>query len=155
MRVAPSAQARGVSEPDAKRRNPKTRPQVDDALRMDEAGPMSTRKRFSEDPEMRAVVARFVEELGPRLCAIREALDAQDAGRLRAIAHHIASNAPVAGWKPVGDAAKRLEDEIRMLEDDSDDDGLFDEMSLSAVTEMAEDLVTTCRRAMESRGEAR
>lgn len=109
------------------------------------------RSTYSGDPEMRELVDYFIGDLGRRVHALRAALDACDAARLRTLAHQLSGSAGGYGFAPIGDAAKRLEDHVRSLRTD---DGLADEMALSTVREKAEDLIAACRRAIRTGDDA-
>ncbi|MFM7051076.1 MAG: Hpt domain-containing protein [Planctomycetota bacterium] len=122
----------------------------DPAARRLEAEP-PLRSSYSGDPEMRELVDYFIGDLERRMHALRAALDACDAARLRTLAHQLSGSAGGYGFAPIGDAAKRLEDHVRSLRTD---DGLSDETALSAVRERAEDLIATCRRAIRTGDDA-
>lgn len=68
------------------------------------------------------------------MLALREALDACDAARVRALAKGLADT-----------AHEEADCNLIGLEDD---DGLAEEMQLSRLLERAEDLITFCRMAM-------
>jgi len=104
---------------------------------------------FSDDPEMQELLAYFIDDLSRRVDLLRNALDALDAKRLRAIAHQLSGSAGGYGYAPIGDAARALEREIDDDRHDDIFDGLDDEAAISAVREKAEDLISTCRRAIE------
>lgn len=104
---------------------------------------------YSGDPEMQELLAYFIEDLSRRVDLLKSALDSLDAKRLRAIAHQLAGSAGGYGYAPIGDAARALEREIDDDRHEDIFDGIEDEMTISAVREKAEDLITTCRRAID------
>ncbi|MFZ9880093.1 MAG: Hpt domain-containing protein [Phycisphaerales bacterium] len=100
---------------------------------------------------MRELVDYFIGDLDRRIHALREALDACDAARLRTLAHQLSGSAGGYGFAPIGDAARRLEEHVRSLRVD---DGLAEEAAVSEVREKAEDLIATCRRAIRTGDDA-
>ena len=94
-------------------------------------------------------MAYFIDDLTPRMQAIRAALDANEVERLRAIAHELSGVAAGYGFAPIGDVARELEDKARFLQES--DDELESEMELSTLSEKVEDLLTLCARALASR----
>ncbi len=135
---------------------------------MDDAHRAPLRSRFSDDPEMRALVVWFIEDLGRRVGAIRAAIDHHDAASLHALAHQLAGSAGGYGFDSIGRAAQDLERELRSTAAERAmngvaagagmDCGLSEELEregrLSALTEKAEDLIALCRRAIEANGAA-
>jgi len=135
---------------------------------MDDTPHAPLRSRFSDDPEMRALVVWFLEDLGRRVGAIRAAIDLHDAASLRVLAHQLAGSAGGYGFDSIGRAAQELEREIGCATPSRAtsgvgagagmDRGLADELDregrLSGLTEKAEDLIALCRRAIESNGAA-
>lgn len=109
---------------------------------------------------MRDLVQWFLGDLERRVVAIRGALDAHDADRLRILAHQLAGSAKGYGFEVLGDAARKVESEIRFINLQREtashlDDGLEDEIRLSALTEKTEELIWHCRRAIDgTRGAA-
>ncbi|MBI1304411.1 MAG: hypothetical protein GC172_11595 [Phycisphaera sp.] len=138
----------------------------DGTTMMDDASRAPLRSRFSDDPEMRALVVWFLEDLGRRVGAIRAAIDLHDAASLRVLAHQLAGSAGGYGFDSIGQAAQELERELRSAvaaramngvgAGAGMDCGLADELEregrLSALTEKAEDLIALCRRAIEANG---
>jgi HPt (histidine-containing phosphotransfer) domain-containing protein len=116
---------------------------------------------------MRELVLWFLDDLGNRVQAMRGALDAHDASRLRVLAHQLAGAASGYGFDEIGDAAREVESSIRFIRlqrelehtigqdlscgDDACEDGLEDELELSALSEKAEDLIALCRRAIDGK----
>lgn len=105
----------------------------------------------------------FLHDLERRIDAIRAALDAKDAAQLRDIAHHLAASAEGYGFDEIGSAARQFESDVRFIvlrtesatsDEDSLDDGLEDEVSLSSLTEKAEDLINLCRQAIDAKDAA-
>ena len=135
---------------------------------MDDAPQAPLRSRFSDDPEMRALVVWFLEDLGRRVGAIRAAVDLHDAASLRVLAHQLAGSAGGYGFDSIGRAAQELEQELKSVAPARAANGvgagadmgraLADELEregqLSALTEKAEDLIALCRRAIEANGAA-
>ena len=125
-----------------------------------EGGPGPLRSRFADDPEMRDLVLWFLGDLERRVAAIRGALDAHDAARLRALAHQLSGTAEGYGFEEIGEAARKVESEIRFIKLHRDvlpepDDGLLDELHISTLSEKTEDLISVCRRAIDgNRGAA-
>jgi HPt (histidine-containing phosphotransfer) domain-containing protein len=105
----------------------------------------SLRSSFSSDPEMRELVDFFIDDLARRVAAISSALDALDRRRLRVLAHQLYGSAEGYGFRPIGEAARILEEEICA---NQLDDGLAEEVALSVLREKTEDLLTVCRRAI-------
>lgn len=64
---------------------------------------------FAADPEMRELIAYFVEELPKRTHALEEAWKAADLGSLRRIAHQLKGAAGGFGFDGIGQAAGELE----------------------------------------------
>ncbi len=138
----------------------------DGTTMMDDAPRAPLRSRFSDDPEMRALVVWFLEDLGRRVGAIRAAIDLHDAASLRVLAHQLAGSAGGYGFDSIGRAAQELEEEIKSVAKERTANGvgvglgagLADELEregrLSALTEKAEDLIALCRRAIEANGAA-
>lgn len=124
---------------------------------------------------MRALVTWFLGDLERRVVAIRSALDAHDAMKLRSLAHQLAGAAGGYGFEQIGSVARDLECRIRFLDmqrngrldavDPADprdvsregasdgilDDGLAEEMQIASLAERAEDLISLCRRAIDGR----
>lgn len=130
---------------------------------------MPLRSRFADDPEMRELVLWFLGDLERRVGAIRSALDAHDATRLRMLAHQLSGSAQGYGFEEIGEAARRVESEIRFLalhrkaqpgDDDGlhgdglHDDGLQNEVQISTLAERTEDLISVCSRAIEGKRDA-
>lgn len=114
------------------------------------------RSPLTSDPEMRELVMWFLGDLERRVVAIRGALDAHDADRLRVLAHQLAGSAKGYGFEQIGEAARKVESEIRFINLHREsvhgsDDGLEDEVQLSSLTEKTEDLIVLCRRALDGR----
>ena len=114
------------------------------------------RSPLENDPEMRSLVLWFLGDLERRVDAIRTALDAHDADRLRILAHQLAGSANGYGFQQIGDAARKVESEIRYINMHREaiphvDDGMEDELHLSALTEKTEDLIWLCRRAIDGK----
>lgn len=107
---------------------------------------------YSGDPEMQELLAYFIDDLSRRVDLLRNALDSLDAKRLRAIAHQLSGSAGGYGYAPIGDAARALEREIDDDRHEDIFDALEDEAAISAVREKAEDLIATCRRAIDGAG---
>jgi HPt (histidine-containing phosphotransfer) domain-containing protein len=138
----------------------------DGTTMMDDAAQAPLRSRFSDDPEMRALVVWFLEDLGRRVGAIRAAIDLHDAASLRVLAHQLAGSAGGYGFDSIGRAAQELEEEIKSVAKERTANGvsvgigaaLADELEregrLSALTEKAEDLIALCRRAIDANGAA-
>jgi HPt (histidine-containing phosphotransfer) domain-containing protein len=109
---------------------------------------------------MRELVIWFLGDLERRVEAIRNALDAHDADRLRVLAHQLSGSANGYGFQQIGDAARKVEGEIRFINMHREaiphsDDGMEQEVQLSALTEKTEDLIWLCRRAIDgNRGAA-
>ena len=106
---------------------------------------------------MRELVVWFLGDLERRVTAIRGALNANDAARLRLLAHQLSGSAKGYGFEEIGNAAREVESEIRYirLHRESvlgDDDGLEDELHIATLAEKTEDLILLCRRAID--GEA-
>jgi HPt (histidine-containing phosphotransfer) domain-containing protein len=124
-----------------------------------EGGLAPIRSRCADDPEMRELVLWFLGDLERRVGAIRTALDAHDATRLRMLAHQLSGSAKGYGFEEIGDAARRVESEIRYIvlhrgAQPGSDDGLEDEAQVSALAEKTEDLILVCRRAIEGKRDA-
>jgi HPt (histidine-containing phosphotransfer) domain-containing protein len=125
-----------------------------------DSGPQPLRSRFANDPEMRELVRWFLGELERRVSAIRSALDANDAARLRILAHQLSGSAKGYGFEEIGTAAREVESEIRYIKlhreamPGSDDDGLEDEVHIATLAEKTEDLILLCRRAIDGRAGA-
>lgn len=120
---------------------------------------------------MRELVLWFLDDLGNRVQAMRGALDAHDASRLRVLAHQLAGAASGYGFDEIGEAAREVESSIRFIRlqrelehtvgkdsccgedgcDDGCEDGLQDEIELSTLSEKAEDLIALCRRAIDGK----
>jgi HPt (histidine-containing phosphotransfer) domain-containing protein len=64
---------------------------------------------FSDDPEMRALLAFFLEDLDRRIGSLRRALDAADLAGLRSLAHQLSGTAGGYGFPAIGDAAREVE----------------------------------------------
>lgn len=116
---------------------------------------MPLRSRFADDPEMRDLVMWFLGDLERRIDAIRRALDAHDAARLRVLAHQLSGSAEGYGFEEIGEAARKVESEIRYIKLHRDsipvsDDGLEDELHISTLAEKTEDLISLCRRALDA-----
>ena len=92
---------------------------------------------FAEDPDLRDLVVLFVDELDGRIASIQRAFDERDLAELCRIAHQLKGSAGGYGFDPIGDAAGRLEYELR-----------GDEAAESTIGDRVEDLVTTCRAAV-------
>lgn len=139
-----------------------------------EGGLTPLRSRFADDPEMRELVLWFLGDLERRVGAIRSALDAHDASRLRMLAHQLSGSAQGYGFEEIGEAARRVESEIRFLglhrkaqpgdddglhgdglhDDGLHDDGLQNEVQISTLAERTEDLISVCSRAIEGKRDA-
>ena len=117
--------------------------------RSDHQALVPLRSSYCNDREMQELVAYFIDDLTPRMQAIRAALDANEVERLRAIAHELSGVAAGYGFAPIGDVARELEDKARFLQES--DDELESEMELSTLSEKVEDLLTLCARALASR----
>lgn len=118
-------------------------------------GTAPLRSRFADDPEMRDLVTWFLGDLERRIEAIRGALDAHDAARLRALAHQLSGSAEGYGFEEIGEAARKVESEIRYIRLHREsiphnDDGLEHELHISTLAEKTEDLITLCRRALDA-----
>lgn len=92
---------------------------------------------FAEDPDLKDLVVLFVDELDGRIASIQRAFDDRDLAELCRIAHQLKGSAGGYGFDPIGDAAGRLEYELR-----------GDEAAESTIGDRVEDLVTTCRAAV-------
>jgi HPt (histidine-containing phosphotransfer) domain-containing protein len=69
----------------------------------------AARSAFSDDPEMRALLAFFLEDLDRRVGSLRRALDAADLAGLRSLAHQLSGTAGGYGFPAIGDAAREVE----------------------------------------------
>jgi HPt (histidine-containing phosphotransfer) domain-containing protein len=121
-----------------------------------EGGHTPLRSRFADDPEMRELVLWFLGDLERRVSAIRSALDTHDAARLRVLAHQLSGSATGYGFEEIGEAARRVESEIRFITlhreaSPAADDGLEDEVQISTLAEKTEDLISVCRRAIDGK----
>lgn len=67
------------------------------------------RSEFALDPEMRDIVALFVDDLARRAESLRAALDAGDLVRLRTLAHQLRGSAGGYGFPAIGNAAANVE----------------------------------------------
>jgi HPt (histidine-containing phosphotransfer) domain-containing protein len=130
-------------------------------MREDDLQPVDSRdlrSSFSDDPEMRALLAFFLGDLDRRIGSIRRALDEADLAGLRTLAHQLSGSAGGYGYPSIGDAARALEHGLprpaRGGAAPSPDirrcDGLADEMEISAVAERAESLIALCRDAIRA-----
>lgn len=67
------------------------------------------RSPFASDPEMRDIVALFVEDLSRRADALRAAFESGDRNRLRTLAHQLRGSAGGYGFPAIGNAAANVE----------------------------------------------
>lgn len=67
------------------------------------------RSEFAADPEMRDIVALFVDDLPRRALGLRVAMDSGDRDRLRTLAHQLRGSAGGYGFPAIGNAAANLE----------------------------------------------
>lgn len=67
------------------------------------------RSEFAADPEMRGIVALFVEDLPHRAVSLQAAMDAGDRNRLRTLAHQLRGSAGGYGFPAIGNAAANVE----------------------------------------------
>jgi HPt (histidine-containing phosphotransfer) domain-containing protein len=85
------------------------------------------------------------------------------------LAHQLSGSAQGYGFEEIGEAARRVESEIRFLglhrkaqpgDDDKlhgdglHDDGLQNEVQISTLAERTEDLISVCSRAIEGKRDA-
>ena len=108
---APPAASRAVSEREG-REKPRFPPTDDGSMHEDESHPdrgHAARSAFSDDPEMRALLAFFLEDLDRRIGSLRRALDASDVAGLRSLAHQLSGTAGGYGFPAIGDAAREVE----------------------------------------------
>ena len=129
-----------------------------------EGGLTPLRSRFADDPEMRELVLWFLGDLERRVGAIRSALDAHDASRLRMLAHQLSGSAQGYGFESEirflglhrkaqpGDDDKLHGDGLH--DDGLHDDGLQNEVQISTLAERTEDLISVCSRAIEGKRDA-
>ncbi|XAM01674.1 Hpt domain-containing protein [Phycisphaeraceae bacterium D3-23] len=68
---------------------------------------------FAGDPEMAELIAFFSGELGQRISAIQQSLDAQDLDALHRLAHQLKGSSGGYGYPSIGQAAARLEAESK------------------------------------------
>jgi HPt (histidine-containing phosphotransfer) domain-containing protein len=85
------------------------------------------------------------------------------------LAHQLSGSAQGYGFEEIGEAARRVESEIRFLGlhrkaqpggddglhgDGLHDDGLQNEVQISTLAERTEDLISVCSRAIEGKRDA-
>jgi hypothetical protein len=103
---------------------------------MEESRPMPSRRSPGADPALDHDSLRFVEELEHRLRSLCGTLDANDADQLRDLVRTLFDS-----------AHEQIDCDFIGIEDD----GLFEEMEVSSVTERVEDIVAFCRAAVASK----
>lgn len=126
----------------------------------------AARSAFSDDPEMRALLAFFLEDLDRRVGSLRRALDASDLAELRSLAHQLSGTAGGYGLPAIGDAAREVEaglparvrrartgvpaeSPFHAPADDALRE-LADEAALAGVSERAEALIALCQDAVRA-----
>lgn len=110
---------------------------MDDPFQIETTSPTPLHSEFECDPDLRDLVMMFVDELDARAESIRIAHQVRDTATLRRIAHQLIGSAGGYGFDPIGDAAARLEHELRA-----------DEAEISIINRRVEDLISTCHAAV-------
>ncbi|MDX2115228.1 MAG: Hpt domain-containing protein [Planctomycetota bacterium] len=100
-------------------------------------GPL--RSAFCADPDMRELIDLFVEAMPDRVRSLRESLEHARLDDLRRLAHQLRGAAGSYGFAPVGDAAGRVEDQLRNI-------AASDASAVEQVKAAVDELVNLCRR---------
>jgi HPt (histidine-containing phosphotransfer) domain-containing protein len=67
---------------------------------------------YADDPDLRDIVAMFVEEMPERVAAVEMAFRAGDLDTLTRLAHQLRGSAGGYGFTSIGDAAAEIEETI-------------------------------------------
>jgi len=105
-----------------------------------EAAQSPLKSNLAGDPEMRELVAFFLDDLGARVLRLTDALTSGDAASLQQMAHQLKGAGGGYGYPDITTAAGAVEDHLRGGETD-----------VTALTNKVRDLVSLCERAMAGR----
>jgi len=92
------------------------------------------RSEFAQDPEMTDLIGYFVSELPHRVEAIGGCLRDERLDDLRTIAHQLKGASAGYGVSTIGDAARRLEEDLKS------------NAALETIRSDVEDLISLCQR---------
>ena len=100
----------------------------------------SVASEFASDADMIEIVEAFVAEMPDRVRALREAWSRHEVEAVMSLAHQLKGASAGYGYPSLGEAAGRLEGELRSLS------GLSAEAATSRACDSFEDLVGLCER---------
>ena len=114
---------------------------------------------FADEPEMRELILFFVDDLGRRVEAMRDALSKLDQPRLRTLAHQLSGSAAGYGYPAIGEAARLLESELKHKRSptsapsphgDTCEQWSQAELNIAQLHQRTIELIDLCRSAMPS-----
>lgn len=103
----------------------------------DPTPPDAIRSDFAADPDMRELVELFVSELPERVESIHAAWSENELETVRRVAHQLKGACGGYGFRVIGDAAARLEADLKQEEAD-----------LERTKDDLDDLIDLCNRAI-------
>ncbi len=98
------------------------------------------KSKYENDPEMRELIELFVEELPERMGTIVSAWENRNLDTLRRMAHQLRGASGGYGYPTIGEAAGKLEEQLKGLQ-------AADDTALEGVANGLRELTELCRRA--------
>lgn len=97
------------------------------------------RSEFADDPDMLELVEEFVAELPTRMATLREAFESGEVEPVTRLMHQLAGASGGYGFPALGDVARRLENQVKSLDQAS---------QLQSLREEVDALVAMCGRVV-------
>jgi HPt (histidine-containing phosphotransfer) domain-containing protein len=100
--------------------------------------------QFDFDPDMTELIALFVSELPARMGALSNAVKGRQVADLQRLAHQLKGASAGYGYPTIGEAAAKVERELKANQSDA-------EQAIEAAQNSLNELVDLCRRASAGR----